>query len=147
MKSGVKDTAGNTGRQGHADSMFSDFRKMSTLYIVVKKARLFFCNSYRADATMRILFIKAAERSESPWQQVFHRAGYNVDSFTDLLSGGRSLSVIPYCAVKIEMPPQDTRVIQILSRWRSKGVKTPVMILSHERLAARRVAVINAGAD
>ncbi|EAO5527006.1 response regulator transcription factor [Salmonella enterica subsp. enterica serovar Hvittingfoss] len=35
----------------------------------------------------------------------------------------------------------------MLSRWRNKGIKTPIMILSHDRLAARRAAVINAGAD
>lgn len=96
---------------------------------------------------MRILFIKTTVFSESNWQPTFRRAGHNVDLFTDLLSGDRALSAIPYCAVMIEMPPQDTRVIQMVSRWRSKGVKTPVMILSYERLAARRVAAINAGAD
>lgn len=112
------------------------------------KTRLFhFYNNYRDDVRMRILFIKATALSESNWQQVFHRAGHNVDAFTDLPSGDRALAVIPYCAVMMEMPPQDTRVIQMLSRWRRKGVKTPVMILSHERLAIRRVTAINAGAD
>ncbi|WP_370612081.1 winged helix-turn-helix domain-containing protein [Citrobacter meridianamericanus] len=96
---------------------------------------------------MRILFIRTTALTESKWQQAFHRTGHSVDYFTDLFSGDRALALIPYCAVMIEMPPQDIHVIQMLSRWRSKGVKTPVMILSHERLAARRVAVINAGAD
>ena len=85
--------------------------------------------------------------SECHWQQVFYRAGHNIDAFTDLSSGDSALAVIPYCAVMIEMPPQDTRVIQMVSRWRRKGVTTPVIVLSRERLAARRVAAINAGAD
>ncbi|EBD0851655.1 response regulator transcription factor [Salmonella enterica] len=112
------------------------------------KARLFhFYNNFRADAGMRILFIRTTEFPERNWQQTFNLAGHNVDSFTDLPRGERALGLIPYCAVIIEMSPQDTGVIQMLSRWRSKGVKTPVMILSHERLTARRVAVLHAGAD
>ncbi|HFW1342227.1 TPA: winged helix-turn-helix domain-containing protein [Salmonella enterica subsp. enterica serovar Virchow] len=96
---------------------------------------------------MRILFIKTTAFSERHWQLAFQRAGHNIDAFTDLLSAGCALAAIPYCAVMIEMPPQDTRVIKMVSRWRKKGVTTPVMVLSRERIAARRVAVINAGAD
>lgn len=96
---------------------------------------------------MRILFINIIVSHKSIFQKAFHRADYNIDYVTDLLTGDRALALTPYCAVIIEMPPQDTRVIQMLSRWRRKGVNTPVMILSYERQAARRVAVINAGAD
>lgn len=96
---------------------------------------------------MRILFIKTTTCSESHWQPAFRRAGHNIDAFTDLLSADSALAVIPYCAVMIEMPPQDMRVIRMVSRWRRKGVTTPVMVLCRERQAARRVAAINAGAD
>ncbi|EBW2193850.1 two-component system response regulator [Salmonella enterica subsp. enterica serovar Infantis] len=96
---------------------------------------------------MRLLFIKTTVFSESHLLSAFSRVGYNIDAFTDLLSGDSALVVIPYCAVMIEMPPQDTRVIQMVSRWRKKGIRTPVMVLSHERLSTRRAAVINAGAD
>lgn len=96
---------------------------------------------------MRILFIKTTTFSENNWQPAFHRAGYNVDSISDLHCVDWALAIIPYCAVMIEMPPQDARVIQMVSRWRDKGVTMPLMVLSHERLATCRVAVINAGAD
>lgn len=96
---------------------------------------------------MRILFIKTTAFSESHWLPIFRRAGYNIDTFNDFLSADSALTVIHYCAVMIEMPPQDTLAIQMLSRWRRKGVTTPVMALSCEGLPARRVAVINAGAD
>ncbi|EDV9204332.1 response regulator transcription factor [Salmonella enterica subsp. enterica serovar Monophasic] len=96
---------------------------------------------------MRMLHIKSTILSDRKYRKAFHRAGYSFDHFTDLCSGDRALTLIPYCAAIIEMSPQDTGVIPMLSRWRNKGIKTPIMILSHDRLAARRAAVINAGAD
>ncbi|EAQ9126137.1 DNA-binding response regulator, partial [Salmonella enterica] len=96
---------------------------------------------------MRLLFINDTSSSENMLLKELYKAGLKVDHFHDLLSGDRALALTPYCAVIIEMLPKDNNVIRMLSRWRRKGVKTPIMILAYERLAGRRVAVINSGAD
>ncbi|MDO4232731.1 MAG: response regulator [Lautropia sp.] len=75
------------------------------------------------------------------------RHGFVVDWLTDGEQGRDALSAAPYDAVVLDLGLPRCDGMTVLAHWRSKGLMTPVLILTARDALPDRLAGLHAGAD
>ncbi|MDR2878015.1 MAG: response regulator [Chromatiales bacterium] len=73
--------------------------------------------------------------------------GHAVDWFPEGKSGEQALSASQYDAVVLDLGLPGEDGIALLARWRSRGLQTPVVILTARDAVESRISGLDAGAD
>lgn len=96
---------------------------------------------------MRILLIEDDPQIGDGLNRGLQKMNMAVDWFRDGLQGASALEVAPYDAVVLDLGLPNIDGLKILEQWRSKGLDTPVLILTARDAIADRVSGLNHGAD
>ena len=96
---------------------------------------------------MRILLIEDDPQIGDGLNRGLQKMNMAVDWFRDGLQGASALEVAPYDAVVLDLGLPNIDGLKILEQWRSKGLDTPVLILTARDAIVDRVSGLNHGAD
>ncbi len=96
---------------------------------------------------MRVLLVEDDRLIGDGLKAGLEKLGFAVDWFTDGLEGEEALYQAPYEVVILDLglPGQDG--LDILKKWRTKGRKEPVLILTARGDVDQRIIGLNSGAD
>lgn len=96
---------------------------------------------------MKVLLVEDEATLAHALQQALQRAGYVVDVVADGRRAWFQGSVEPYDVIVLDLGLPQLDGLSVLQRWRSEGVRTPVLILTARDAWHDKVAGIDAGAD
>lgn len=96
---------------------------------------------------MRILILEDDNDIADGLKAGLSQHGMNCDVFASGRLGEEALNAAPYDAVVLDLSLAETDGMDVLSHWRTKGINTPVLILTARDALPDRLAGLNAGAD
>lgn len=96
---------------------------------------------------MRILLLEDDNLIGDGLKTGLTKCGFNVDWFTDGLTGQQALQQAPFDAVILDLGLPEIDGIDILTYWRENNCNVPVLILTARDALQNRLAGLNAGAD
>jgi two-component system OmpR family response regulator len=96
---------------------------------------------------MRLLLVEDEPTLATQLRQLLQDAGYVVDHADNGLTAWSIGGVQPYAAAVLDLGLPMLDGLSVLQRWRSEGVRFPVLILTARDQWHEKVAGIDAGAD
>ncbi|VTU21817.1 response regulator [Variovorax sp. RA8] len=96
---------------------------------------------------MRILIVEDDTLLGDAVATGLRQLGHAVDWFGDGVLADAALSTAPYDAVVLDLGLPGGDGMQWLSRWRGRGLKLPMLILTARDAVEQRIAGLDAGAD
>lgn len=96
---------------------------------------------------MRVLLVEDDRILRSQLKQMLEQAGYAVDEAPDGQTALHLGATEPYDAVVLDLGLPLLDGLTVLQRWRSQGLRMPVLILTARDSWHEKVAGIDAGAD
>ncbi len=96
---------------------------------------------------MRILVVEDDNELSTQLKKALGRTGFAVDTVDNGVDGEYMGEVEPYDAIILDLGLPQRPGLQVLQNWRSKGNKTPVIVLTARDAWHERVDGFKAGAD
>ncbi|TDQ59849.1 two-component system response regulator QseB [Mesocricetibacter intestinalis] len=96
---------------------------------------------------MRILLIEDDPLIGNGLEVGLTKSGFTVDWFKEGDTGMAALSSAPYDAVVLDLTLPKRDGLEILRQWRTKGLDTPVLILTARGALEERISGLQGGAD
>lgn len=96
---------------------------------------------------MRVLLVEDDSTLRQQLEAVLRRSSYTVDAAVDAPVADELALTEPYDAIVLDLGLPGGDGISLLRRWRSEGVKVPVLILTARGTWPEKVEGIDAGAD
>lgn len=98
-------------------------------------------------ASMRVLIIEDNERLAQSLQDILKQIWYDADICTDGISGACQMETGAYDAVILDLMLPGKDGFSVLAEARSKGIQTPVLLLTARSEVEDKVRGLDAGAD
>ena len=96
---------------------------------------------------MRVLIIEDNERLAQSLQDILKQIWYDADICTDGISGACQMETGAYDAVILDLMLPGKDGFSVLAEARSKGIQTPVLLLTARSEVEDKVRGLDAGAD
>ncbi|MCA3186555.1 response regulator transcription factor [Cupriavidus sp.] len=96
---------------------------------------------------MRILIVEDDPMLGDGMQRGLKLMGHAVDWFRTGADADRAVSAMHYDAVLLDLGLPDQDGVTLLSRWRTQGRQTPVVVLTARDAVQSRIGGLDAGAD
>lgn len=96
---------------------------------------------------MRILIVEDDPMLGDGMQRGLKLMGHAVDWFSTGAEADRAVAAMHYDAVLLDLGLPDEDGVALLSRWRTQGRQTPVVVLTARDAVQSRISGLDAGAD